>query len=170
MDHLINILQTDRYVVVFVFFFGHVVLKRDLCFSLTQVTIKPVLFFFNTLLLPAPQTGLTLKSLAMLWTHCTTSSATMRRKSKVLNARTIARKYEKNYVATVNGDWAIVLFCMCNWGEFMSSGHQWFCIPLLCALTMTAWWKDSHLSFLFHGLMLQMNQKVKLFDCMMPPH
>lgn len=30
--------------------------------------------------------GLTLKSLVMLWTHCTTSSAVMKRKNKVLNA------------------------------------------------------------------------------------
>lgn len=30
--------------------------------------------------------GLTLKSLVMLWTHCTTSSAVMKRKNKVLTA------------------------------------------------------------------------------------
>lgn len=131
MDHLINILQTDRYVdVVFLFGLVSVMLSwKELCTSYKVTSKCFVLFDF---LLPANPTGLTLKSSAMLWTHCTTSSAMMRRRSKVFNPPTIIwnseirfkisyqlKRIPFNCVATVVlTDWATDLFACVN--EFNS--------------------------------------------------
>lgn len=60
-------------------------------------------------------------------------------------------------------DWFIALFaCASN-----SIHFDWtsICLPLVWTLIITASCKDFRLSFLFHVLTLQMNRKVKLFDC-----
>lgn len=90
MDHLINILQTDRYVdVLLVFFFSWISLPL-------AINPYPLSRSLVPLLLPVYWTGLTQKSLATLWTHSTTSSATMKRKSKVLSSDTV-RKIKMNW-------------------------------------------------------------------------
>lgn len=90
-------------------------------------------------------TGPTQKSLDMLWTRSTTSSATTRRKSKVL----------------------LLIVALKN-KRFLKKPKRWRHLiwTFLSCFNVTLR-KDCRFSFLFHVLTLQMNQKVKVFGCMM---